>query len=94
MVHIRLPEVFTYEFYALIPKQREIVNALLEERKLLSYSLDMERKQVWAIFELADEKELSRVLNTFPILHDVQLEVHLLAFHNQAPIHLPDLILN
>ncbi len=93
-VHIKLPEVFTFEFYSLIPSQRELINALLEKRVLLSYSLDMERKNVWAIFETKNETELMDVLSTFPIIKDVSVSIHELAFHNTAPINLPDLILN
>lgn len=94
MVHIRLPEVFTFEFYALIPKQRELVNQLLEQHKVLNYSLDMQRKQIWAVFEVEDQQELLRLLQSFPIIEEVEVEIHELAFHNTAPIDLPDVILN
>lgn len=94
MVHIKLPEVFTFEFYELIPKQRELVNNLLEQHKVLSYSLDMQRKQVWAIFEVGDQQELLDILRTFPIIEEVEVEIHELAFHNSAPVDLPDVILN
>ena len=94
MVHIELPEAFTPEFYALIPNQRAIINKLLMERKVLNYSLDMERKHVWVVFEVRNRKELLSLLKTFPIIHDVQFSIHELAFHNTAPVSLPDVILN
>lgn len=94
MVHIRLPEVFTFEFYALIPKQRELVNQLLEQHKVLNYSLDMQRKQIWAVFEVEDQQELLKLLRSFPIIDEVEVEIHELAFHNTAPVDLPDVILN
>lgn len=94
LVHIQLPEVFTFEFYEIIPRQREVVNQLMERRIILNYSLDMERKNVWAVFEVKDEAELLAELNTFPIIHDVNYQIHELAFHNAAPVDLPDVILN
>lgn len=94
MVHIKLPEVFTFEFYELIPKQRELVNQLLEQHKVLNYSLDMQRKQVWAVFEVGDQQELLDLLRSFPIIEEVEVEIHELAFHNTAPVDLPDVILN
>jgi muconolactone delta-isomerase len=94
LVHIQLPDVFTFEFYELIPLQRKVINKMLERRVILNYSLDMERKNVWAIFEVKNEDELIRELNSFPIIDEVTYEVHELAFHNAAPVDLPDVILN
>jgi hypothetical protein len=94
MVHIQLPDVFSFEFYELIPRQREVINKLMDRRIILNYSLDMERKNVWAVFEVRDEAELLTELNAFPIIDDVKFEIHELAFHNAAPVDLPDVILN
>lgn len=94
LVHIELPEVFTTRFMALIPKHRDIINKLLEKRTLLSYSLDMERHNVWAFFDATDEKEVMDILSTFPIIKDVKVKITELAFYDSAPIGLPDLIMN
>jgi len=42
LVHITLPDVFNESFYRLIPEQRMVINHLMEERIVKSYSLDME----------------------------------------------------
>jgi hypothetical protein len=94
LVHIKLPEVFTNEFYSLIPKQRELINKLLEKRVVLNYSLDMERKNVWVFFEAKDEIHLKNILSTFPIIKDVKASIHELAFFDTAPLPMPDLIMN
>lgn len=94
LVHIILPETFSKAFYDLIPKQRQKVNVLLESRIMLSYSLDMERKQIWTVMEATDERELMDLLSTFPIIRHVKLNVHELAFHQAAPSMLADLIMN
>ncbi len=94
LVHIRLPEVFTTTLWSLIPKQRERINKLLEERVVLNYSLDMERKNVWAFIEGNSENEVMDVLATFPIIKYVKLDIHELAFYDSAPIGLPELIMN
>ena len=94
LVHIKLPEVFTNEFYSLIPKQRELINKLLAKRVVLNYSLDMERKNVWVFFEAKDEIHLKSILSTFPIIKDVKASIHELAFFDTAPVPMPDLIMN
>ncbi len=94
MVHIILPDVFTTGFYDLIPNHRERINYLLEKRILLSYSLDMERKNIWAFVSAESEKKVRDLLKTIPIIHKVKVHIHELAFHDAAPVSLPDLIMN
>jgi hypothetical protein len=94
LVHISLPEVFTAEIYQLLPEQRILINSLKEQRVILSYSLDMARKNIWAFIEARDQKHLTSILSTFPIIPHVGIRVHELAYHDAAPVSLPDLIMN
>lgn len=94
LVHITLPDVFTDDLYNLIPKQRELINNLLEKRIVLNYSLDMERKNIWVFFEAKDREELNTILNTFPIIKDVKVVVHELAFYDAAPFPIQEPIMN
>ena len=94
LVHMTLPEVFTAEIYEILPQQRALISSLMEERVILSYSLDMARKNVWAFVEARDQKHLKSILATFPIIAHVGINIHELAYHDGAPISLPDLIMN
>lgn len=93
-VHIKLPDIFTRRFAALIPQQRERVNQLLEERTILNYALDMERSQLWVTMQAKDQEAVMDVLSTFPIIKDVKVEIFELAFFDSAPMGLPELIMN
>lgn len=94
LVHITLPDLFSTRFYSLIPAQRSLINKLLEERIVLSYSLDMERKNLWVFIDATDEKAVMDILSTFPIISEVQVNIHELAFFDNAPLNLPELIMN
>ncbi|WP_317897233.1 hypothetical protein [Aurantibacillus circumpalustris] len=94
LVHITLPDVFSQAFYDLIQKQRNHINELLERQIIISYSLDMERKNVWVFISANSEKEVRNRLNSFPIIKEVKVIIHELAFHDAAHKALPDLILN
>ena len=85
---------FSQKFYDLIPKQRKRINELLENGTILSYSLDMERNNLWVHIEAISEQEVMDILSTFPIIKEVKLSIHELAFFNSAPITLPELSLN
>ncbi len=94
LVHISLPDVFTPKFVALIPKHRMLINELLEKRVIISYSLDMDRQNVWAFIDAKDEKEVMDIISKFPIIREVKIDIKELAFYDSAPIGLPDLIMN
>jgi hypothetical protein len=94
LVHIFLPEVFSTTFYGAINEQRVRVNELMESRVLLSYSLDMDRRNVWAFFETDSRQQLNGILKTLPVLRHTGFEVHELAFHSAAPVGLTELIMN
>jgi hypothetical protein len=93
-IHIKLPEVFSRRFYALIPQQRDRVNQLMEERVILNYALDMDRSNLWVTMQANDYTSLMDILSTFPIIKEVKVEVHELAFFDSAPMGLPELIMN
>lgn len=93
-VHIKLPEIFTKRFAALIPKQRERVNQLMETRVILNYALDMDRANLWVTIQAKSNKEVMDILATFPIISFVKVEIFELAFFDSAPMGLPELIMN
>ncbi len=94
LVHITLPDVFTPKFYALIPPHRNKINELLEQGVIRSYSLDMERKNIWVFIEGISEQEVMDILSTFPIIKEVKVNITELAYFDSAPINFPDLIMN
>ncbi|MBK9283985.1 MAG: hypothetical protein IPM51_06645 [Sphingobacteriaceae bacterium] len=93
-MHIRLPDFFTVRFHHLIAAQRSLVNELLEDHVILSYSLDIERKNLYVYIQAKNQTEVMDILSTFPIIKEVKVEIHELAFFNSAPVCLPELSLN
>lgn len=94
LVHLVLPEFFTTKFIALLPKQRKLINELMEKKVIRSYSLDMARHNVWAFIDAKNEDDVMEILKQFPIIQEVKLRVHELAFYDTAPHGLPELIMN
>lgn len=94
LAHLSLPDFFTVRFHHLIASQRSLINSLLEDRTILSYSLDIERKNLYVYIQAESEKEVMDILSTFPIIKEVKVTIHELAFFNSAPISLPELNLN
>ncbi|MCW3078563.1 MAG: hypothetical protein JWO32_3172 [Bacteroidetes bacterium] len=94
LVHITLPDFFTKPYYALVPAQRDVINALLKKRVIRGYSQDMDRKNIWCFIEAISEQEVMDILSTFPIISHVKVNITELAFFDTTPAILPDLIMN
>lgn len=93
-VHIKLPEFFSRRFTLLIPQQRKRINQLMSERVILNYALDMERANLWVTIQAKDQQAVMDILASFPIIKDVKVDIHELAFFDSASTGLPELIMN
>lgn len=71
-----------------------MINDLLEQRIVLSYSLDMERQNLWVFVEAKSEKGVMDIISNFPIINEVKVEIKELAFYDSSPMGLPELIMN
>jgi len=93
-VHVKLPDVFSRRFSSLIPKQRQRVNELMDDKIILNYALDIERKNLWITMQAKNQLAVMDILATFPIIKDVSVDIFELAFFDSAPLGLPELIMN
>ena len=82
MVEFELPAVLTEDFVRLIPRQREMVNRLLAEGKIRSYSLSLDRTRLWVVFVAETEFEVMETISHFPLGVYMTPSISELAFHN------------
>ena len=94
MITIELPTELTQEFISLIPKQRAKVDKLMDEGKILHYSLALDRSQLWVTLAARTENEAMDIIASFPLIHFMKPEIFELAFHNSVSTELPKLIMN
>ena len=94
MVEIFLPSSMSADFMALIPAQRKLVNKLLEEGSILSYSLTLDRSRLWIVMVGEEIEDIETQLDTFPIMPYCEAEISELMFHNMISWELPRLSLN
>lgn len=81
MVHFILPESLDESFMRLVPSQRARVNELFEEGQLISYTLSLDRSQLWATIGAEDEFELVGIVNSFPLTQYMEYDIHELFFN-------------
>ncbi|MEL7338850.1 MAG: muconolactone Delta-isomerase family protein [Bacteroidota bacterium] len=94
MVEIDLPAMMTQQFMSLVPSQRALVNELMSEGRIDSYTLSLDRRRLWVIFIAETEAEVNETLDGFPIMPYCSAEVSELMFHNTMTRELPVISLN
>ena len=93
-VDVTLVNSFSTEFIKGIPAQRHLVNNLMNEGVIVSYSLCIDREKLWIVMELKSEQEVLDVLAKFPLLKFMRPEVYELAYHDNIHSGFPHLSLN
>lgn len=94
MVTFELPIPFTDTFIEKIPAQRDVINNLLVDQKMQSYSLSMNRDKLWCLINADSEYEVINIINTFPLVDYMPYQISELMFHNVATIQIPAFSLN
>jgi muconolactone delta-isomerase len=84
MITFELPQTIDETFMALIPQQRYIINNMLVEGKLKSYSLSMDRSQLWAVAIADSEFDVMELIAQMPLIDYMTPQITELMFHNSA----------
>lgn len=84
MVDFTLPNTLTTNFMDLVPAQRAIVNRFLQEGKLSSYSLSLDKSKLWAVFNANSEVEVMDMVADFPLAGFMDMEISLLTFNHTS----------
>lgn len=88
MIEFDLPQVFTEEFMALIPKQRYVLNELMSRGEVQSYSLAMDRSKLWMVAVGENEFEVIELIDQLPLSMYMTPDISELMFHNTASLSL------
>lgn len=93
MVEFELPDIFTEEFMALIPRQRFVINQMMAEGTMQNYSLSLDRSKLWAIMTADSEIALMEDLARMPLIDYMVPHISQLLFHN-TPMEVMQFSLN
>ncbi|WP_367391768.1 muconolactone Delta-isomerase family protein [Lewinella sp. LCG006] len=84
MVEFELPEEFTEEFMALIPRQRFMINQMLADGIIQNYSLSLDRSRLWAVMVAESEFALMEEIERMPLIDYMVPDISQLMFHNSS----------
>ena len=84
MVDFTLPHEYSEEFISKIPVQRNIVNRMLSEGKVVNYALSLENAKLWVVFAVESEAELMELISELPLSKYTKVRINELTFFQSA----------
>ena len=93
-VNIMLPKKFSDDIVALLPKQRRVINELLQKGVLESYALSADRSRAWCAVNAVSEKEVREIFSAFPMIRFMKIEILELSWFDNLQLGFPPLMLN
>jgi len=84
MVDFTMPATLSEDFVGRIPQQRDAVNRMLSEGKLINYALALEDSKLWAVFSVHSEAELMELVSSLPLSKFMKMHISELTFYNAA----------
>jgi len=92
MVAFEVPPL-TEDLMEMIQDQKDALDNLFAQGKLLSYSFTMDRSNLWAVMMAASESELLVNIDTLPMTPYMDFDYHELMIHNTVHL-MPSMSLN
>lgn len=93
MVEFTLAEMDA-AFMAKIPAQRAKINEMMEQGRILSYSLSADRAKLWCIVNGDSEFEVLETIAEFPLINYMKPDISELMFNNVVSLRVPMFSLN
>ncbi|HEX8330018.1 MAG TPA: hypothetical protein VF629_20950 [Hymenobacter sp.] len=69
VVTLSLPDTYDEEFIALIPRHRDFINRLLNEKVVEVYAISSDRSRGWVTMNGDDAAAVQAVVEQFPLYH-------------------------
>lgn len=90
-----LPESFDDDFIALIPRHRDFINRLLNEKIVETYAISSDRSRGWVTINGDDEAAVRAVVEQFPLYHFLHgVEIDELFIFDTVASRFPHISLN
>ena len=95
VVSLRLPDAFNEEFIAIIPRHRDFINRLLNEKIVESYAISSDRSRGWVTMNGDDAAAVQALVEQFPLYRFLRgVEIDELFIFDSTASRFPHINLN
>ena len=94
VVSLRLPDAFNEEFIAIIPRHRDFINRLLNEKIVEYYAISSDRSRGWVTIK-GDDAAVQALVEQFPLYRFLRgVEIDELFIFDSTASRFPHINLN
>ncbi len=93
MIEFELADM-TEDFLAKVPAQRQQINELMEQGRIMSYSLAADRSKLWCVVRADSEIDVMTLIAEFPLVDYMTPIISELMFNNVVAMRIPLFSLN
>lgn len=86
--------IFDKRLESLIPDQRDYIDQLMDDERIIMYTVSADRSTWCCIIKAASEREARDILAGMPIIEYLDPKIHELMFLDFAEMQLPRISLN
>ena len=95
VVSLRLPDIFDEEFIAIIPRHRDFINRLLNEKIVESYAISSDRSRGWVTINGDSAAAVQALVEQFPLYRFLRgVEIDELFIFDSTASRFPHINLN
>ncbi|MDB5271126.1 MAG: hypothetical protein JWP58_4166 [Hymenobacter sp.] len=95
VVSLRLPDAFNEDFIAVIPRHRDFINRLLNEKIVESYAISSDRSRGWVTMNGDDAAAVQALVEQFPLYRFLRgVEIDELFIFDSTASRFPHINLN
>ena len=95
VVSLRLPDAFDEEFIAIIPRHRDFINRLLNDKIVESYAISSDRSRGWVTMNGDDAAAVQALVEQFPLYRFLRgVEIDELFIFDSTASRFPPINLN
>lgn len=94
MVEITLPEEIDEYFMKRIPSHRAFINSLINEGKVQSYTINMERSKGWMLLNVKTYEEADQIMEQLPIYEFIRYRINEVMVHDSEVFRFPKMHFN
>lgn len=95
-LYLAQSDILTFDDHleSIIPEQREYIDQLIDDERIILYTVSADRTNWWCIIKAVSEREAMDILNGMPIIEYLDPKIHELMFLDLADMQLPRISLN
>jgi len=93
-IEINFPTSFDDDFKMLIPRQRDIIELMIDKGIIVDFAVSLDDGKMWVAIIAGSENDARDMIKEFPIYRFITYKIHKISLHKGLNFAVPQFSLN